>query len=130
MTFSHIIDHQRGYMETHVTGAVTLEDMRAHWEAELAEGGESYPELIDAAGATVDFGAEEVRRLVGALEVSSRTRQLGPTAIVVGSDIAFGMIRMLGMLVEPFCQVRPFRDRDAARAWLDTFPRVEGHPPG
>jgi hypothetical protein len=121
MPFKHVIDHQRGYMETTVTGPVNWDALQAHWEAELADGGETYPELIDGTAATVEFTAEEVRRLVSILQASAKTRALGPTAIVVSTDVAFGMVRMMGIHLEPFCHVRPFRDRASAEQWLSAF---------
>lgn len=121
MPFRQVIDHQRGYMETVVTGPVTWADLQDHWNAELAGGGEGYPELVDGTDATVDFTADEVRRLVTILKAASETRPLGPTAIVVTTDVGFGMVRMMGILVEPFCQVRPFRDRASAEQWLAGF---------
>jgi hypothetical protein len=121
MPFKHVIDHQRGYMEAVVTGPVTWDALQSHWEAELADGGERYPELIDATDATVEFTAEEVRRLVTILKAAADTRVLGPTAIVVTSDVAFGMVRMMGILVEPSCHIHPFRDRASAEQWLRGF---------
>jgi hypothetical protein len=43
---------------------------------------------------------------------------LGPTAVLVSDDVAFGVIRMLEVLVEDICEVRSFRDEQEARAWL------------
>ncbi len=129
MPFKHLIDHQRGYVETVVTGPVTWADLQAHWEAELAEGGAGYPELVDATDAIVDFTADEVRRLVTILKAASETRSLGPTAIVVTTDVGFGMVRMLGILVEPFCHIHPFRDRASAEQWLGGFMVPPGQSP-
>jgi hypothetical protein len=44
--------------------------------------------------------------------------RLGPTAVLVSSDEAFGIIHMLEMLVEDVCEVKSFRDEAAARAWF------------
>jgi len=43
---------------------------------------------------------------------------LGPTAVVVSSEFGFGMIRMLEILLEEVCIVKPFHDYDAAEQWL------------
>ena len=116
-------------MTTVATGPITLADLEAHWHAELKEGGQGYPELVDASGASVAFGPPEVRRMVDLLHSAAAEGPLGPTAVVVLSDIGFGMIRMFGILLEPFCEVRPFRDRATAEQWLAAFPRPEAAPP-
>jgi hypothetical protein len=38
--------------------------------------------------------------------------------VVVSSEFAFGMMRMLEILLEDVCIVKPFRDYDAAVQWL------------
>jgi hypothetical protein len=123
MPISHVIDHQRRWMTTVATGPIALVDLQAHWAAELAEGGEGYPELVDATGASVAFDSAEVRRMVEVLRIEASNRSLGPTAVVVQTDFGFGMVRMFGILVEPFCEIRPFRDLAAAEAWLTTWTR-------
>lgn len=129
MPITHTIDHQRGYMETVITGPVTWADMEEHWAAELAERGETYPELIDGSGATVEFGAEEVRRLVAMLQTAAQSRRLGSTAIVVNTEVGFGMARMLSILVEPFCRICAFRDRASAEEWLGALIVPPDQPP-
>ena len=52
--------------------------------------------------------------------LGERTR-LGPTAVVVDSDLAFGIVRMVEMLVDDVCQVKPFRTKLDAELWLDQF---------
>jgi hypothetical protein len=37
---------------------------------------------------------------------------------VVANDYAYGMLRMLEILLDDVCLVRPFRERDAAEQWL------------
>ncbi len=117
-------------MTTIASGTITWADLRTHWEAELAEGGEPYPELVDCCEAQAGFDAADVRRLVALVEAASRVERLGPTAIVVNSDVGFGMMRMLGMLLEPHCQVQPFRDRASAETWLARVGKQEGEGVG
>jgi hypothetical protein len=47
---------------------------------------------------------------------------LGPTAVLVATDFAFWVMRMLEVLVEDVAQIRPFKDEQEARAWLDATP--------
>lgn len=119
MPISERIDHERRWVETSIEGPVTFADFEAHWGRELAAHGETYPELIDGRRAEVAFDAHDVRRMVEVLRLAAASRQLGPTAILVQSDVGFGMVRMLSLLVEPFCAVQPFRDRESAERWLE-----------
>ncbi len=82
--------------------------------------GLSYPELVDARGAGIEFTPSEVREVVELLRQLGTESRLGPTAVLVSSDAAFGIIRMLEMLVEDVCEIKPFRDEPEARAWLAT----------
>lgn len=118
MPISERFDHERRWVETTIEGPVTFADFESHWHRELAAQGESYPELIDGQRAEVAFDAHDVRRMVEVLRLAAASRPLGPTAILVHTDVGFGMVRMLSLLVEPFCAVQPFRDRDSAERWL------------
>ncbi len=119
MPISERFDHERRWVETTIEGPVTFADFESHWHRELAARGEGYPELIDGRSAEVAFDAHDVRRMVEVLRLVAASRPLGPTAILVQSDVGFGMVRMLSLLVEPFCAVQPFRDRASAERWLE-----------
>ncbi len=120
MPISHVIDHAGQRMETIAEGPVTWADLVAHWEAEVNEGGHPYPELIDGSRASIEFTPQDVRNLVERLRVAANEGPLGPTAVIIRTEFGFGMLRMLGILVEPFCEIMPFRDRVSAEAWLAT----------
>ena len=55
--------------------------------------------------------ADVLRRLA----INSR---IGSTAIIVDSDVEYGMLRMLGILIEDVCRVQPFRRQEEAEKWL------------
>ena len=99
-------------------GRIAFEEIRRHLEEERAAGGLSYPALIDARTAVPDLSSDDVRRIVRLLENLGRDGRLGPTAVVVASDFAYGLMRMLEILVERFCVIRPFRDFYGAAGWL------------
>jgi len=113
------VDHQRRETYAVATGAITLADVRSHIEEERAAGGLAYPELIDARHATPDVTPAEVRDVVDQLRHMALDETLGPTAIVVASEVAFGMLRMLEILIEEVAVIRPFRDYDEAVRWLE-----------
>ena len=63
----------------------------------------------------------DVRRIVELLRSLSRESKLGRTAILVSTDYAYGLMRMLETLVEDVCQLRVFREEQEARAWLNAM---------
>ena len=72
---------------------------------------------------------EEVEGAVERLRELGRVNALGPTAVVVGNDVSYGILRMLETLVEDFCDVRPFRNRAEAEGWLETMPQARPPKP-
>ena len=78
-----------------------------------------YRELIDAQNAVVRLSPSELQQIVELLRSLARSRRLGRTAVVVSTDVAYGILRMLQILVEDVCVVQPFRDLAAATLWLN-----------
>ena len=118
MTISATFDHQARRVHTRAEGFITLEDIRDHLEEERQEPGLAYGELVDARGSTPGFTPADVRVLVAWLRWLGERTRLGPTAVVVDSDLEFGMIRMVEILVDDVCQVKPFRSEEQAERWL------------
>ena len=112
------MDHASRSMIATADGLITLDDIRRHLEAERREAGLSYAELIDARTATPSLSSADVRTLVSLVRDMAASQSLGPTAVVVSTDYAYGMLRMLDMLVEDVCAIRPFHDVPEGRLWL------------
>lgn len=119
MGITATFDHQHRRVNARAEGRITLEDIRAHLEEERQEPGLSYSELVDARGSVPDFPPADVRVLVAWIRWLGERTMLGPTAVVVDSDLEFGMARMVETLVEDVCLVKPFRDKLDAELWLD-----------
>lgn len=124
------VDVARNRLWVTADGLITISDVRTHLVEEQQELLLPYRELIDARRAVIQFSAQEVREIVALLRsmsykdgfnVSFTPRRLGPTAVVVSTDLAFGVMRMLEILVEDVCIIKPFRDTTEAEQWLDTF---------
>jgi len=124
MPISMSIDHARRQVVARVSGPVTLADISSHLESERAEGGLPFGELMDGRGSQPDISPAEIREIVGILRQYGSTTRLGPTAIIVGTDLEYGMIRMLEMLAEDLCEIRPFREQEEAESWLATVDRA------
>jgi hypothetical protein len=119
MPVTHEVDHERRAMRATADGLITMDDIRKHLVEERRDNGLRYPELIEAAGATVGFSAGDMRRTVDLLRALGHEGALGPTAIVVGDEVSYGMIRMLESLLDGVCELRPFRSRHEAERWLE-----------
>ena len=78
-----------------------------------------YKELIDARNAVVRLSSSDLQQFVELLRSLARSRRLGPTAVVVSTDVAYGILRMLQILVDDVCVVQPFRELAAAALWLN-----------
>jgi hypothetical protein len=100
-------------------GPVTLEQIRDHLEDERQEPGLAYGELFDARAGVPELSAADIRMLVGLLRWLGERTKLGPTAVLVDTEFQFGITRMIEMLVEDVCEVKPFRSESDARRWLE-----------
>lgn len=124
MPFSFSINHAQKTIETEAVGAITYDEIVDHLRQERDAAGIPYKEFIDATRAAVAFDAYDARRLVGLVRDLAREGAFGPTAVLVAGDVAFGMLRMLEILLEDVCDVRPFRagERSLAESWLRGTP--------
>ena len=123
MPITYDMDQARRRLAAVATGSVTYPDVLAHLEMERLDDGLPVHELIQATNATAVLSTAEVRGVVDRLRELGRVNALGPTAVVVGNDVSYGILRMLETLVEDVCDVRPFRHRADAEAWLETIPQ-------
>ena len=120
MSFTFTVDHEHRRVTARAVGPITLDDIRNHLDEERGKSGLSYSELIDARGAVASFSTAEVRTIVNLLRRLGEGARLGPTAIVIDSDVGYGMLRMLGILleIEHVCSLEPFRRPKDAERWL------------
>jgi hypothetical protein len=117
--FSHTVDTERNEVTTIADGTVTLDEIRAHLNREKSDSALPYRELIDARNAVVRLSCSELQQIVELLRILALNRRLGPTAVVVSTDVAYGIMTMLETFVEDVCAVKPFRDLRAAALWLN-----------
>lgn len=112
------VDAKQRLVTTVAQGTVSAADVREHLSSEQRDSALPFRELIDARHARVDLSSAEVREIVNLLRSLSLQHYLGPTAVVVSSPVAFGVMRMLENLVEDVCVVRAFRDFAQAETWV------------
>jgi hypothetical protein len=118
MSITATYDHVHRRVLARAEGPVTVEQIRDHLEDERQEPGLAYSELIDARAAVPELAAADIRVLVALLRWLGERTNLGPTAVLVDTEFQFGITRMVEMLVEDVCQVKPFRSESDARRWL------------
>lgn len=112
------VDHERKEVHAVAIGPISYSDVEDHLSTERHFGGLPYKEFVDARGAGISWTPAEIRQIVALLRSLGQQSKLGPTAVLVSNDAAFGVLRMLQTLVEDVCEVRPFRDEQEARIWL------------
>jgi hypothetical protein len=118
MAVTTTVDHVRRRVSVRADGPITLADILVHIESEQEEVGLPYEELIDARGYVPAFSSAEVHVLVSELRHLAHRGPLGPTAVVADSLAGYGMVRMIEVLAEDFCEIRPFRTVEEAETWL------------
>lgn len=118
MSITATYDHAHRRVMAVAEGRVTLEQIRDHLEEERQEPGLAYSELIDARAADPDLPPADIRVLVELLRWLGERTRLGPTAVLVTTDFQFGMTRIVEMLVEDVCLIKPFRTEADAERWL------------
>jgi hypothetical protein len=121
MSLTLTVDHARRRVFTRATGDVTLEQVLAHIREEQNAAGLGYSEVIDARGFRPELTSADVRIIVDTLHQLSKQTSLGPTAVIVDSDVGFGMMRMLQILMEDVAALRPFRQESEATEWLNAM---------
>ena len=101
-------------------GLVTLSDIENHLNQESDGSSTSYRELVDASLASTDLTADQGREVVLLLKEMAQKKPFGPTAVVTGNDMVFGMASMIAILSElqggPLIGV--FRTFDEGLKWL------------
>lgn len=102
------------------SGPITRADILAHLEKERDAGILPFARMADAREMRPEFDAADVQDVVMWIRAAAPAPSLGPTAVVVGSDAAFGLIRMFQMRLEEEALVRPFRDHETAERWLQS----------
>jgi hypothetical protein len=113
-TYDHAHRRVMGVAE----GRITLEQIRDHLEEERQEPGLAYSEFIDARRADPDLSPADIRILVALLRWLGERTRLGPTAVLVSTDYQYGITRMVEMMVEDVCPIKPFRTEADAELWL------------
>jgi hypothetical protein len=112
------VDHERRQVDSLAIGLIVYDDIKEHLLAKQFLKGFAYKEFIDARAANMRWGLNETMQIVDLVQSLTRESKLGPTAVLVLTDLNFGMLRILEATLEGVAEIRPFRDEQEARAWL------------
>ncbi len=120
MPITYLLDAPRRRLRTAVEGVVTVDDVADHFQALVRERLVGFADLIDARKAMgPGWFSADVRRAAELVRGTRGAGPVGPRAVLVSSSAAFGMVRMLSVLLTPFMAMEVFRDPDSAEEWLD-----------
>ncbi len=123
------VDAARGLLRATLAGDCPLGEMQAML-AQVASDPPRRPlrVLSDHRTLSTPITPAQAQALVEQLTAGAATFGGGRWAVVVGSAASFGMIRMLGALLDPIdLAVEPFQAPEEAEAWvLDAPPPAAG----
>jgi hypothetical protein len=118
MPIEYSYDSEKRLLTTVVSGKVGFAETAEHFRQVSAEPWFPAPSLTDVRGASAEIPSSEVRAIVELLrDMSPRIREVS-IAVLVDSDVSYGLVRMIQLLLEETATIRPFRDREKALHWL------------
>jgi hypothetical protein len=116
---SHI-DWDDGLILFTVRGPLGQADLEAALSSVYEDSERSLPStyLWDLRGAEIDWSGEQVKKFVYWV-IAHRPEGTSRNAVVVSSDLQFGLARMYEALISEIpANLSVFRDMDAAREWV------------
>jgi hypothetical protein len=119
LPISFQLDRERRRMRTEVTGSVSVAEVLEHFAATHRERALGYAELIDARGVHPPFlSATDLWSAASAVRASGARPPFGPRAVLVGSEVTFGLTRIFATLLSDHLPLSVFRDPREADRWL------------
>lgn len=118
MPIAYSYDAVRGLIQTVATGHVSPVEAAAHFRDVGNEPWFPAPSLADVRAASTDMSGEEVRQIANHFRQFKPPLRDTPIAVVVSSELAYGLVRMMGLLLDDVAVIHPFRDIAAAMEWL------------
>ncbi len=129
MPVSHYVDKELGILvvvrEGQTSGDEEEDSFRARKsDPALAPG---LPVLVDSRKVDPADSIETIRHVAAIIQNNALKLRCGRTALLVGSDVEYGMARMFMALTEPIHpHTAVFRDYDEALTWLLEGQKVPG----
>lgn len=118
MPIEYSYDAEERLIRTVASGDVTPADVAAALHQVSTEPWFPAPSLADVREATASFTGEQVRTVAANFRRFDPQFRNSPIAVIVSSDLSYGFVRMLGLLLDDVATIVPFRDVESAMAWL------------
>ena len=121
MAIHYRIDASSNRITTRVLGEVTIDEALQHFDELSADPGfePGMDALLDLTDCETLLDVDKIRAAAARVTADLSTLRFGRMAIVVASDVLFGMLRMFHTLSESaFAETQIFRDRAEALQWL------------
>jgi hypothetical protein len=116
IAYSH--DPLHGLIRTVVTGRVTPPEVADYFHKIKAETWYPAPSLTDCREASANMSVDELREITDYFRQFDLHVRRFPIAVVVSSNMAYGLVRMTGLLLDEAANIRPFQDIERAMDWL------------
>lgn len=122
MPVSYTIDATRCHIQTTCRGPLTVDTILGHYKTEEREGFLGYHEVIDMCDVTPPYlSGTDIWRTAMTVKNSLKGQEIGPRAVVVPSDVLYGMVRIFTTILSDDVPIRVFRDLATATAWLELW---------
>jgi hypothetical protein len=122
MPIARHLDAATRVLRTTISGTVSLEDLREHFQLVRNMGAASRPEIIDARHVIgLRFGARDLPKLAQCGREVFTGAEMAPRAFVVEGMVYFGIARVFASLASGWVQINVFDSMEPAESWLLQF---------
>jgi hypothetical protein len=104
---------------------VVARDIEQYFAGVTAEGGMSYRKIFEITHTPMALSEENLRALGARMIYYAEHGQVGPVAIVAGSDESYAQAQLFAQAARISRPLRIFREMHAAREWLEGLPIPE-----
>jgi hypothetical protein len=118
MPITFTVDHTRSEIHSIAAGPVTFTDISDHLLEEKRSQTLHYREFVDGREAVAQFTPADSLKIADLLRSLNLGTKVGRKAILAPNPLAYGLTRVIEVVTEAFCEVRPFLDEQEARTWL------------
>jgi len=98
---------------------VKVEDIEKYFAGVTAEDAMSYRKIFEIGTTTMALGDDLLKGLGQRVMLYARHGQIGPVAIVAGSDASYAQAQVFAASARAGRPLQIFREMHAARRWLD-----------
>lgn len=98
---------------------VKVGDIEQYFTAVTTEGAMAYRKIFEIGAAPIAVSDESLKRLGQRVVLYAQHGQVGPLALVAGSDASFAQAQIFAAAATAGRPLQIFREMHAARRWLD-----------